>query len=65
QGFSSTDIACALVHELRKDEGQHVDSLVKGEAMTATSGSTGEDRKKRSKSTDKGRSNNRGRKRRR
>jgi len=27
QGFSSTDIACALVHELRKDEGQRVGNL--------------------------------------
>jgi ATP-dependent RNA helicase DeaD len=65
QGFSSTDIACALVHELRKDEGQRVDSPVKGEATTATSGPVGDDRKRRSKSTDKRGSNNRGRKRRR
>ena len=65
QGFSSTDIACALVHELRKDEGQRVDSPVKGEATTATSGPAGDDRKRRSKSTDKRGSNNRGRKRRR
>ena len=63
QGFSSTDIACALVHELRKDEGQRVDSPVKGEATTATSGPAGDDRKRRSKSTDKRGSNNRGRKR--
>ncbi|HEX6564843.1 MAG TPA: DEAD/DEAH box helicase [Chthoniobacterales bacterium] len=65
QGFSSTDIACALVHELRKDEGQHVDSLVKGEAMTATSGLAASDRKRRSKSSNKRGSNDRGRTRRR
>ena len=65
QGFSSTDIACALVHELRKDEGQRVDSPVKGEAMTATSGLDANDRKRRSKSTNKRGSNDRGRKRRR
>jgi ATP-dependent RNA helicase DeaD len=66
QGFSSTDIACALVHELRKDEGQRVESPLKGEAITATSGGpAGNDRKRRSKSTDKRGSNNRGRKRRR
>jgi ATP-dependent RNA helicase DeaD len=64
QGFSSTDIACALVHELRKDEGQRVESPVKGEAMTATSHPAGDDRKRRSKSTNKRGSNNRGRKRR-
>jgi ATP-dependent RNA helicase DeaD len=65
QGFSSTDIACALVHELRKDEGQRVDSPLKGEATTATSGPGGNDRKRRSKSTGKRGSNDRGRKRRR
>jgi ATP-dependent RNA helicase DeaD len=65
QGFSSTDIACALVHELRKDEGQRVDSPLKGEATTATSGPGGNDRKRSSKSTGKRGSNDRGRKRRR
>lgn len=65
QGFSSTDIACALVHELRKDEGQRVDSPVKGEAMTTTSGLAANGRKRRSKSTNKRGSNDRGRKRRR
>jgi ATP-dependent RNA helicase DeaD len=65
QGFSSTDIACALVHELRKDDGQRVESPLKGEAMSATSGPAGNDRKRRSKSTGKRGSNNRGRKRRR
>jgi ATP-dependent RNA helicase DeaD len=65
QGFSSTDIACALVHELRKDEGQRVDTPLKGEAMAAASGPAGYERKRRSKSTDKRGSNDRGRKRRR
>jgi ATP-dependent RNA helicase DeaD len=63
QGFSSTDIACALVHELRKDEGQRADSPHKGDARTATGGPAGDERTRRSRSTDKRRSNNRGRKR--
>jgi ATP-dependent RNA helicase DeaD len=64
QGFSSTDIACALVHELRKDESQRADSPTKGEARTATDDPAGDERTRRSRSTDKRRSNNRGRKRR-
>jgi ATP-dependent RNA helicase DeaD len=64
QGFSSTDIACALVHELRKDEGQRADSPIKAEARTATGDPAGDERTRRSRSTDKRRSNSRGRKRR-
>ncbi|MBV8482321.1 MAG: DEAD/DEAH box helicase, partial [Verrucomicrobia bacterium] len=65
QGFSSTDIACALVRELRKDEGQRADTPVKGQAMTAAHGPARDDRERRQRSTAKKRPNDRGRKRRR
>ena len=65
QGFSSTDIACALVQELRKDEGQRAETPVKGQAMTAAGAPARDDRERRPRSTGKRRLNNRGRKQRR
>jgi ATP-dependent RNA helicase DeaD len=66
QGFSSTDIACALVRELRQDDSQRADSSpVKGQAIAATGSPASDKRERRPRSTGKRRSNSRGRKRRR
>ncbi len=65
QGFSSTDIACALVHELRKDESQRADSPIKAEVRTATDDPSGDERRRRPRSADKRRPDNRGRRKRR
>jgi ATP-dependent RNA helicase DeaD len=66
QGFSSTDIACALVRELRQDDSQRADSSpVKGQAIAATGSPASDKRERRPRSTGKRRSNSRERKRRR
>ena len=62
QGFSSTDIACALVRELRRDEGQRAETPVKTETTITPGGLSTDNRKRRPGSHPRRGANNRGKK---